>query len=55
MRTSIQKAVVTYLNTVRSQEQNALEILQLPQEDAHERIAVYLMHVPLLEENIRLV
>ena len=41
-----------YLDTVRRQEQNPLEVLELSQEDADEGIPVDVMHVALLQEDI---
>lgn len=45
----------TYLDSVRRQEQDPLEVLQLPQEDADQRVAGDLVQVPLLEEHVGLV
>jgi len=49
------RIVETYLDTVRGQEQNTLEVFQLPQENADKSIAVDVMHVALLEEHISLI
>lgn len=49
------KRCFTYLHAVRCQEQNALEVLELSEEDADKRVSANLMQVSLLEENISLV
>ena len=47
--------MVTYLDAVCRQEENALEVLQLPKEDADQRVAVEVVHVAFLEEHIGLI
>lgn len=49
------KEVRAYLNTVGCQEKDALEILQLSEEDADKGISVNVVHIPLLEEDIRFI
>jgi hypothetical protein len=44
-----------YLDPVRRQKQDALEVLELPEKDADERVSVDVMHVALLQEDIGLV
>jgi NADPH:quinone reductase-like Zn-dependent oxidoreductase len=44
-----------YLDSVRRQEQDALEVLELPEEDADEGVSVDVVHVALLQEDIGLV
>ena len=45
----------THLDSVGCQEQNALEILELAEENADQRISMDVMHIPLLEEHVSLV
>ena len=45
----------SYLDSVRGQEENALKVLELPQEDADKGIPVNVVHVSLLKEYIGLV
>lgn len=44
--------IVERLNTVRRQEQDALEVLQQAQEDGHQRVAVDVLDGALLEEDV---
>jgi hypothetical protein len=45
----------TYLDAIGGEEQDALEVLELSQEDADERIAVDVGNVAFLEEHVRFV
>ena len=44
-----------YLDSVRRQEQDTLEVLELPEKDADEGVPVDVVHVALLQEDIGLV
>jgi hypothetical protein len=44
--------VATHLNTIRSQEQNTLEVLKLAQKDADEGISMNVLHIALLQEDV---
>lgn len=47
--------IITYLDTICCQEKDALEVLELTEEYANERVPVNVVHVPLFKENIGLV
>ena len=49
------EGIVEGLNTVGSQEQNALEVLQQTEEDADKGIAVDIVDSALFKENISLI
>ena len=49
------ESIVEGLDAIRRQEQNALKVLKLAEEDADKSVPVDVMHVSLLQEDVRLI